>query len=137
MIPVDVAMIQTSLPDSNGFMSMGISVDIAKAATEAASLVIAQINPRMPRVYGDSLINIEEVDYVVAHEEPLLEYDAKISDEIACKIGKYVASIVEDGDTIQVGYGSIPNAVLASLGFDLQMSNSEGVYDIEMYFARK
>ncbi len=115
-VPVNVALIQVSPPDRHGYMSLGVSVDIVKAAIEKASLVIAQVNSNMPRVHGDGFINIERVDYVVFHDEPLLEYEAKVADEIAKQIGKYVSSIVEDGDTLQVGYGSIPNAILSSLG---------------------
>jgi acyl-CoA hydrolase/GNAT superfamily N-acetyltransferase len=115
LVPVDVALIQTSLPDEHGFMSLGISVDIVKAAAENASLVIAQINPRMPRVLGDTFINIKDVDFIIPCEEPLLEYEDTVADDISQKIGTYVARIVQDGDTIQVGYGSIPNAILAHL----------------------
>ncbi len=115
LVPVDVALIQTSLPDEHGFMSLGISVDIVKAAAESATLVIAQVNSRMPRVLGDTFINIKDVDVIIPRDEPLLEYADTVSDEIAQKIGTYVARIVQDGDTIQVGYGSIPNAILAHL----------------------
>jgi acyl-CoA hydrolase/RimJ/RimL family protein N-acetyltransferase len=115
LVPVDVALIQTSLPDEHGFMSLGISVDIVKAAAENASLVIAQVNPRMPRVLGETFINIKDVDFIVPCDEPLLEYEDTVSDEISQKVGTYVARIVQDGDTIQVGYGSIPNAILAHL----------------------
>ncbi|HYQ47799.1 MAG TPA: GNAT family N-acetyltransferase [Thermodesulfovibrionales bacterium] len=114
-VPVDVALIQTSLPDAHGFVSLGISVDIVKAAVESAPVVIAQINASMPRVHGDTFIHISDIDFILPHDEPLLEYQASISDEIAEKIGRYVARIVQDGDTIQVGYGSIPNAILAHL----------------------
>ncbi len=115
VIPIDVALIQTSVPDRHGCMSLGVSVDIVKAAVESASLVIAQVNSEMPRVHGDSFIDIKDVDFIVPYDEPLLEYDAMAPDDIAEEIGKYVARIVEDGDTIQVGYGSIPNAILANL----------------------
>jgi len=115
MVSLDVALIQTSLPDEHGFVSLGVSVDIVKAATEIAGTVIAQINKNMPRVHGDGFIHISELDYIVHHDEPLLEYQDESDDEVAAQIGKYVAKLVEDGDTIQVGYGSIPNAVLASL----------------------
>jgi acyl-CoA hydrolase/RimJ/RimL family protein N-acetyltransferase len=114
-VPVDVALIQTSLPDDHGYMSLGISVDIVKAATENASLVIAQVNSRMPRVHGETFIHIKNVNFIVPRDEPLLEFEASVSDEIAQKIGTYVARIVQDGDTIQVGYGSIPNAILGHL----------------------
>jgi len=114
-VPVDVAFIQTSPPDKNGYMSLGVSVDITKAAAESATQVIAQVNRYMPRVHGDTFIHIKDVDFILSRDEPLLEYEEKVSDDIAQRIGKYVARIVEDGDTIQVGYGSIPNAVLSNL----------------------
>jgi len=112
---MDVALIQTSLPDQYGYVSLGVSVDIVKAAAETANLVIAQINPAMPRVHGDTFMHLSELDYLIVHEEPLLEYKPSVPDTIAAKIGTYVAKIVQDGDTIQVGYGSMPNAILASL----------------------
>jgi len=115
LVGVDVALIQVSPPDEHGCMSLGVSVDITKAALEAAKTVVAQVNPAMPRVHGDSFINVNEVDFLVSHEEPLLEFEASVPGEIARKIGEYVARIVEDGDTIQVGYGSLPNAILSSL----------------------
>ena len=115
LVPVDVALIQTSPPDHHGYMSLGVSVDMVKAATETASLVIAQVNAQMPRVHGDGFIHIGGVDFVVPHDEPILEYRSEADDEIAQRIGKYVSRLVQDGDTIQVGYGSIPNAILANL----------------------
>lgn len=115
LVPIDVALIQTSPPDSHGYMSLGVSVDITKPAAENASLVIAQVNSNMPRVHGDTFIHIDEVDFVIPHDEPLLEYKSDVPDEIAQRIGKYVARIVEDEDTIQVGYGSVPNAILTNL----------------------
>ena len=115
LVPIDVALIQTSPPDNNGYMSLGVSVDITKAAVENASLVITQTNPNMPRIHGDTFLHIKDVDFVLPYEEPLLEYEDKVSDEIAQLIGKYVARMIEDGDTIQVGYGSIPNAILSNL----------------------
>ena len=115
VVPIDVALVQTSLPDKHGYMSLGVSVDIVKAAAESASLVIAQINSHMPRVHGDSFIRIEDVDFVIPYDEPILEYSAEANDEIAQRIGEYVARLIQDGDTIQVGYGSLPNAILANL----------------------
>lgn len=113
--PMDVALVQVSRPDSHGYVSLGISVDIVKAAVETSDLVIAQVNKNMPRTHGNTFIHIEDIDYLVPHYEPLLEYEPKIPDDIAKSIGKYVARVIEDGDTIQVGYGSIPNAILANL----------------------
>jgi acyl-CoA hydrolase/RimJ/RimL family protein N-acetyltransferase len=112
---VDVALIQTSLPDEHGNMSVGVSVDIVMAAVEVAGIVVAQVNRHMPRVHGDTFIHMEDVDYVIPHDEPILEYSAEADTEITRRIGQYVAKLVEDGDTIQVGYGSIPNAVIANL----------------------
>ncbi len=115
LVPIQVALIQTSPPDEHGYMSLGISVDISKAAIEKASRVIAQVNHFMPRVHGDGFVHIEDVDFILCHDEPLLEYEAVAPDEVAHLIGKYVSRIVQDGDTIQVGYGSLPNAILANL----------------------
>ena len=116
VISIDVALIQTSLPDRHGFLSLGVSVDIVKAAVGSARIVVAQVNPQMPRVQGDGFLHIRDVDYVIPFEEPLLEYNPNVPDEIATRIGRYVARIVEDGDTIQVGYGSVPNAIMSALG---------------------
>jgi acyl-CoA hydrolase/GNAT superfamily N-acetyltransferase len=115
LVPIDVALIQASPPDEHGYMSLGVSVDIVKAAVENAPLVIAQVNASMPRVHGDGFIRIEDVNFLVPHDEPLLQYETRPSDEVAQRIGKYVARLVRDGDTIQVGYGSIPNAIMSSL----------------------
>ncbi len=115
LVPIQVALIQTSPPDEHGYMSLGISVDITKAAVEKASRVIAQVNRFMPRVHGDGFIHIKDVDYIICQDEPLLEYEAVLPDDVAHQIGKYVARIVQDGDTIQVGYGSLPNGILSHL----------------------
>ncbi len=115
LVHVDVALIQTSLPDIHGYMSLGVSVDIVKAATENAKLVIAQINKNMPRVHGDGFIHIEDTDYLIRHDEPILTYQDDPDDAVAHKIGHYVSKLIVDGDTIQVGYGSLPNAILANL----------------------
>jgi acyl-CoA hydrolase/RimJ/RimL family protein N-acetyltransferase len=114
-VPVDVALIQVSPPDEHGFVSLGVSVDIVKAAVEAARVVLAQINPRMPRVHGDTFLHVDEVDFFLVRDEPLLEYEARAAGDVVERIGKYVARLVEDGDTIQVGYGSMPNAILSAL----------------------
>ncbi|HWQ20978.1 MAG TPA: GNAT family N-acetyltransferase [Methanotrichaceae archaeon] len=114
-IPMDVALIQTSLPDEQGMMNLGVSVDITRTAVDKSVLVVAQANPRMPVVQGDGFLNINEVDFIVAHDEPLLEYLDQVPGDTARKIGSYVARIVEDGSTIQVGYGSLPGAILSSL----------------------
>ena len=115
MVALDVALIQTSLPDEHGYVSLGVSVDIVKAATESARVVIAQMNKNMPRVHGDGFLHISDIDYAVHHDEDLLVYSDEPDSDTAKDIGKYVSRLVEDGDTIQVGYGSIPNAVLSCL----------------------
>jgi acyl-CoA hydrolase/GNAT superfamily N-acetyltransferase len=115
LVPIDVALVQTSLPDAHGYLSLGISVDITKAAVEMADLVIIQINANMPRTHGDSYIHIKDVDYTVAHDEPILEFKAEADNEVAQQIGKHVSRLIQDGDTIQVGYGSTPNAIMANL----------------------
>ena len=115
-VPVDVALVQVSSPDRHGYCSLGVSVDITRAAVESADLVIAQVNNQMPRIHGDSFIHISEFDHLVAYDEPILEYQPPALDEqVAQKIGHYVAQIIEDGDTIQVGYGSVPDGILSSL----------------------
>lgn len=115
-VPVDVALVQVSSPDRHGYCSLGVSVDITRAAVESADLVIAQVNNQMPRIHGDSFIHISEFDHLVAYDEPILEYQPPALDEqVAQKIGHYVAQIIEDGDTIQVGYGSVPDGILSCL----------------------
>ncbi len=115
VVPVDVALIQASLPDQHGYMSLGVSVDITKAAVANARIVIVQANSEMPRTHGDTFLHADDVDFIIHQDAPLLEYQPKISDDIAQRIGKHVARFIEDGDTLQVGYGSIPNAILANL----------------------
>lgn len=114
--PIDIAIIQTSLPDEHGYFNLGVNVDFVKAAIENAALTIVQANAFMPRVHGDGFIHIDDIDFVIPYDEPLPEYDLSEKSEIALKIGNYVASIVQDGDTLQIGYGSIPFAVLPCLG---------------------
>ncbi|MCK9586291.1 GNAT family N-acetyltransferase [Methanothrix soehngenii] len=114
-IPLDVALIQTTLPDKDGRMNLGVSVDIVRTAVEKAGIVIAQPNSHMPAINGEGWIWMDDVDYLIPWDEPLLEYIEDVPGEIAQRIGKYVARIVEDGSTIQVGYGSIPNAIVSSL----------------------
>jgi acetyl-CoA hydrolase len=118
---VNVVLIQVSPPDPHGFCSLGVAVDCTKAATEAADYVIAQINPNMPRVHGDSFIHMSEIDYMVEAEMELQELPNptanKSEEEIAVfkKIGSNIAELVDDGATLQMGIGAIPDAVLESL----------------------
>jgi acyl-CoA hydrolase/GNAT superfamily N-acetyltransferase len=114
VIPIDIALIQTSPPDEHGYMSLGVSIDIVKAAVEQARLVIVQVNAFMPRTHGDGFIHMSKVNYIVPHDEPILEYKfpEDTHADVKLEIGKYVARLIQDGDTIQVGYGSVPDAVL-------------------------
>lgn len=114
-MPLDVALIQVTPPDRFGFCSLGVSVEAVKAAAEAAELVIAQVNPQMPRTLGDSFIHIEEIDVVVEHEEPILEMPVSEPDDVSLAIARHVTRLVENGSTIQAGIGRIPNAVLYGL----------------------
>jgi acyl-CoA hydrolase/L-amino acid N-acyltransferase YncA len=115
VVRIDVALIQTSMPDEHHYLSLGVSVDIVKAATDRANIVIAQINPNMPRIHGDGFIHIKDVDFIIPYDEPLLELTGPQTSEVIKTIGKNVARLVQDGDTIQVGWGGLPNAIIASL----------------------
>lgn len=114
-MPLDVALIQVTPPDKFGYCSLGISVEAVKAAAAAAGLVIAQANPRMPRTLGDSFIHVEDLDIIVEYEEPLLEVQPPEPDDIAIAIARHAIRLIENGSTIQVGIGRIPNAVLYGL----------------------
>jgi acyl-CoA hydrolase/GNAT superfamily N-acetyltransferase len=114
-MPIDVALIQVSPPDDHGFCSYGIAVDTVKSAAGSARHVIAQVNPRMPRTLGDSFIHVSHIDTFVEYEEPLLEFELPVLNQIAVDIGKHVAGLVEDGSTIRVGVGSISVAALYAL----------------------
>ena len=115
VVRIDIALIQTSLPDNHGYLSLGVSVDIVKAATEKAAIVIAQVNANMPRIHGDGFIHIQDIDFIIPYDEPLLEVTGAKTSEAIQRIGKNVARLVQDGDTIQVGFGSLPNAIMANL----------------------
>jgi GNAT superfamily N-acetyltransferase/acyl CoA:acetate/3-ketoacid CoA transferase beta subunit len=107
-----VALVQVSPPDKFGFCSLGVSVDITRAGIDAAEIVIAQVNPRMPCTWGDSIVHLDEIDYVVPYEEPLVEVLPTNKDpEVAARIGYYVSQLVEDGATIQIGFGQLPYAI--------------------------
>lgn len=116
ILPVDVAMIQVSPPDKHGFCTLGTSVDVAKAAVEKAKIVIAQINSAMPRTHGDGFIHVNKLTALVWEETalPEVDYAGKVSDSIV-QIGRHVASLVEDGATLQMGIGTIPDQVLKNL----------------------
>jgi acyl-CoA hydrolase/GNAT superfamily N-acetyltransferase len=114
-LPIDVALIQVSPPDDFGWMSLGVSVDVTMAAAQAARLVIAQVNPRMPRIMGQSFIHVNSVDVIVEHEEDLLVTDAAEPSEVAIQIGTHIARLIEDGSTLQVGLDAASQATVQAL----------------------
>lgn len=115
-IGLDVALIQVSPPDKFGYCSLGISVDITRAGMEHAKIVIAQINPLMPRTWGDSFVHVDEIDYLVDYTEPIVENQWPVRDKNVIKrIGHYVSQLVEDGDTLQIGFGQLPDHILQYL----------------------
>lgn len=115
ILPLDVALIQVSPPDKHGYCSLGVSVDIAASAVTNAKSIIAQVNPRMPRTHGDGVIHVNEFDAMVYHEQELPESQMSKTTEITSRIAEHCASLVEDGATIQMGIGGIPDAVLTKL----------------------
>lgn len=115
LLPLDVALVHVSPPDKHGFCSLGVSVDIALAATKSAKHVIAMVNPRMPRTLGDGIVHQDEFDALVWHEQELPEISTKPTSEISKRIGMHCAELVEDGATLQIGIGVIPDAVLGCL----------------------
>ena len=133
---IDVALVQVSPPDIHGYCSLGVSVDIARSAVNTATHIIAQINPRVPRTHGDSLIHTKRFTSMVFQDEelPEVDYGAKVQEQ-DLKIGKIVAGMIEDGSTLQMGIGTIPDAVLRSLtnhknlGVHTEMC-SDGIIDL-------
>ena len=115
LLPIHVALIQVSPPDDFGWMSLGISVDITLAAAKSADLVIAQVNPQMPRVLGRSFIHVNDVDVIVEHEEELLTITELPESEVANLIGRLVARLIDDGSTIHISPGTTPQATLLVL----------------------
>lgn len=115
VLDLDLTIIQVSPPDEHGFCSLGVSVEVVKAAAECGRYVVAQVNPRMPRVLGDSFIHVTELDAVVEQDEPLIEAPIPERRAIAERMARYVAKLVEDGATIQVGIGRILTAILSHL----------------------
>ncbi|MBN1290524.1 MAG: GNAT family N-acetyltransferase [Candidatus Latescibacteria bacterium] len=132
---LDVALIQVTPPDTFGNCSLGVSVETDKAAVECADYVIAQINPQMPRTLGDSFVNVNQLDAIVEHDEPIIELIPEPLTDEAERIGFYVSRLVPHGSTIQAGIGTIPNAVLKylkdkrNLGVHTEMF-SDGLIDL-------
>jgi 4-hydroxybutyrate CoA-transferase len=135
LLKMDVALIQVSPPDSHGFCSLGISVDASLAAMETAREVVAVVNPQMPRTHGDGMLHVSRIQHLVYDERPIFQCLAPEPDAVQVAIGRNVASLIEDGATLQLGIGAIPNAVLAALGShqDLGIHTemfSDGVMDL-------
>ena len=135
VLPLDVALLTVSPPDKHGYCSLGTSVDVSKAALESAAVVIAEVNPHMPRTLGDALVHASKLDYAVAVDTPLPEHAPAVPTPQDEAIGRHVAGLVEDGATLQMGIGAIPDAVLRALtghrdlGIHTEMF-AEGVIDL-------
>lgn len=136
ILPLDVALVQVSVPDQHGYCSLGASVDIARSAVNTAKTIIALVNPQVPRTHGDGQLHVSRFSSMVYHEAPLPEinYGLKVKpDDLT--IGRYIAELIEDGSTIQMGIGTIPDAVLRSLhnhkdlGVHTEMC-SDGIIDL-------
>ncbi len=116
ILPIDVALIQVSPPDQHGFCSLGVSIDITLPAIETAKKIIAQVNPNVPRTHGDGIIHKSRIDAFVESNSPIYSIEPTEPNETDIKIGAHVAGLVEDGATLQMGIGAIPNVVLSNLG---------------------
>jgi acyl-CoA hydrolase/RimJ/RimL family protein N-acetyltransferase len=114
-LPIDVALLQVSPPDARGFVSLGISVDLAPAILSVARTAIAEVNPAMPRTHGESLVHLDRFDALVKVDAPVAEYVHPKIGEIAERVARYIASIIEDGSTLQIGLGRVPNGALRYL----------------------
>jgi len=115
ILSLDVALIQVSPPDKHGYCSMGVSVDASRAAVLHADTVIAQLNPNMPRTHGDGIIHSSQISYAIEVDEPIHKIRPPELTDKELAIGRNCANLIEDGATLQMGIGSIPDAVLASL----------------------
>lgn len=135
VIPLDVVFIHVSPPDKHGYCSLGVSVEACVAAIENAKIVIAQVNPQMPRTFGDGIIHISELNYLVEVNVPIYTHEVEPFTPEEDKIGSYIASLIDDRSTLQMGIGSIPNAALSKLtnhkdlGLHTEMF-SDGVIDL-------
>lgn len=114
-VHIGVALIQVSPPDRHGFVSLGVSVDIVRAAVDTADLILAEVNPHMPRTLGDSFLHVDRIAQLVPVDAPLPELVPQPLDEVFREIGRNVASLIPDGATLQMGIGKIPDATLAAL----------------------
>ena len=117
VLPVDVAFVHLSPPDENGFCSFSIETGLTKTGAESAKRIVAQVNPQMPYIYGDTLIHVKNLDYIVEVDAPLDEYSkgADPSDPVIEQIARRVAELIPDGATLQMGIGALPDSVLPYL----------------------
>lgn len=115
-LPLDVALVQVAPPGDDGMCSLGVSVDVTKRAVATARVVVAEVNPRMPRTHGDSLVPIDRLDRIVLVDTPVVEYVHPAVGAVAERIAGYVARIIDDGSTLQIGLGRVPNEMLRHLG---------------------
>lgn len=135
-LPLDVALITVSPPDKHGYCSLGTSVDVARSAVDSAKIIIAQVNPKMPRTHGDAMVHVQRIHKMVWHESELLtvDYGSKVGQE-ELKIGEIIAGMIDDRSTLQMGIGTIPDAVLSclhnhkDLGVHTEML-SDGIVDL-------
>lgn len=134
-LPIDVAFVQISPPDAHGFCSLGPSVDVTRAAVDYARKVVALVNPNVPRTHGDSFVPLSTIDYAVKWEQPIYEVERRLPNALQLQVGQNVAGLIEDGATLQLGIGAIPEAVLQALtqrrdlGIHTEMF-SDGVLDL-------
>ncbi|AZZ59356.1 acetyl-CoA hydrolase/transferase family protein [Riemerella anatipestifer] len=136
VLPLDVAIVTVSPPDVHGYCTLGTSIDVARSAVDSAKSIIAVVNPKMPRTHGDGMIHVQRIDKMIWHEEELLtiDYGSKVTD-VERQIGKNVAELIDDRSTLQMGIGTIPDAVLQcltnhkDLGIHTEML-SDGVIDL-------
>jgi acyl-CoA hydrolase len=135
VLPINVAFIHVSPPDKHGYCSLGVSVEATVAAIENAKIVIAQVNPQMPRTFGDGILHVSEIDYMVEVDVPIYAHEVVPFTKEEEKIGGFIASLIEDRSTLQMGIGSIPDAALSKLknhkdlGIHTEMF-SDGVIDL-------
>jgi 4-hydroxybutyrate CoA-transferase len=134
-LSIDVAMVQVSPPDAHGFCSLGPSVDVTRAAVDHARQVVALVNPNVPRTHGDSFVPISKIDYAVKWEGSIYEVERRLPNAVQLQVGQNVARLIQDGATLQLGIGAIPDAVLQALtdrrdlGIHTEMF-SDGVLDL-------
>ncbi len=138
LLPLHAALIQVAPPDEFGWMSLGVSVDVTLAAAQTADIVIAQVNPQMPRILGYGNIHVNDVDFIVEHEEPILTIDSVEEFESAHTIGNLVGNLIDDGSTIQMGLGNTPQAIMLALSEKNDLGiHSQFLIDCMMVLAKK